>query len=99
MDVKQLTEKVVEHEARLAAHEEELKTLFNQQKAIEELTKTNGELISKVGEMSGTLASVDKRLDEIENDGKRKRFAVWQIAASALLGGGITYLVTLVLGG
>ena len=37
MDTSHLTEKVLEHEAMLAAHTQELKTLFHQQKNIEQL--------------------------------------------------------------
>lgn len=48
MDLRQLTEKAIEHEARIAAHDEELKTLFNQQKNIEKLADSTRELAQSV---------------------------------------------------
>ena len=44
MDVHQLTTKVMEHEAALAAHKEELKTLFTQQKNFEKMVKSIQEM-------------------------------------------------------
>lgn len=99
MDVHQLTEKAIAHEARLAAHDEELKTLFNQQKNIEKLADSTRELAQSVKGLTVRVNDVDDRLDTIEGEERKKRFAVWQIIVSALFGGALTYLVTLALGG
>ena len=99
MDVRQLTEKTIAHEARLAAHDEELRTLFNQQKNIEKLEDSTRDLEQSVKELTVRVNDVDDRLDTIEGEERKKRFAVWQIIVSALFGGALTYLVTLALGG
>lgn len=97
MDIKQLTEKTVEHEARLAAHDEELKTLFNQQRNIEKLADSTRELAQSVKELAVRVDGVDERLEVIEQDKRHKGNVVWQIIVSALLGGALTYLVTQIL--
>lgn len=94
MDVHQLTTKVMEHEAALAAHKEELKTLFTQQKDIETLAKSTQELAESVKELTVRVNSVDERLDTMEGEKSRRRFALWQILLSALAGGAVTYIIT-----
>lgn len=99
MDLRQLTEKAIEHEARIAAHDEELKTLFNQQKNIEKLADSTRELAQSVKGLAVRVDGVDERLGTIEGEERKKTFAVWQIIVSALFGGALTYIVTLALGG
>ena len=96
MDVHQLTTKVMEHEAALAAHKEELKTLFTQQKNIETLAKSTQELAESVKELTVRLNSDYERLDTMEGEKSRKRFALWQILLSAMAGGDVTYTITYV---
>lgn len=90
----ELTQKMIEHEARLAGHDEELKTLFRQQKEMRELVESVHELALSVQELTGKVKDVDGRLEVIETDRRQKGHAIWQIVVSALLGGAITYLVT-----
>lgn len=97
MNLEQLTEKTVAHEAKLAAHDEELKTLFRRQDELQTLAKSTQDLAISVRELAGKLKDVDGRLETIEEDKKKKGFAIWQIAVSAILGGALTYLVTLAL--
>lgn len=97
MDLKDLTVKVVEQGERIAAHEEEIKTLFNQQKNIEQLADSTYELAMSVKELNYKVSNVDDRVVEMENEKRQKHFALWQIVMSALLGGMITYCVTLLL--
>lgn len=97
MDLKDLTVKVVEQGERIAAHEEEIKTLFNQQKNIEQLADSTYELAMSVKELNYKVSNVDDRVAEMENEKRQKHFALWQIIMSALLGGMITYCVTLLL--
>lgn len=97
MNLEQLTNKTVEHEAKLAAHEEELKTLFRRQDELQVLAKSTQDLAISVRDLAGKLNDVDERLESIEVDKQKKSFAIWQIAVSAILGGALTYLVTIAL--
>lgn len=94
MDMRQLTDKTMEHEARLAAHEEELKTLFNQQKNIEKLADSTHELAKSVERLTENVNDVDQRLDTIESTTRKRGAVIWQAVVSAIVGGGITYIVT-----
>ena len=97
MDVHQLTDKAMEHEARLAAHEEELKTLFNQQKNIEKLADSTHELAKSVERLTENVNEVDQRLHTIESTARKRGAVIWQTVVSAVIGGGITYLITQIL--
>nr|DAM30250.1 MAG TPA: hemolysin [Caudoviricetes sp.]DAS99370.1 MAG TPA: hemolysin [Caudoviricetes sp.] len=94
MDVHQLTTKVMEHEAALAAHKEELKTLFTQQKNFEKMVKSIQEMAEALQLMNVRVNSIDERLDTMEGEKSRRRFALWQILLSALAGGAVTYIIT-----
>ena len=61
MDASHLTEKVLEHEAMLAAHTQELKTLFHQQKNIEQLTENTRMLAESVRELTVKMNDVSDR--------------------------------------
>ena len=99
MDAHQLTTKVMEHEAALAAHKEELKTLFTQQKNIESIAKSTQEIAESVRELTLRVNELDEQLDILDTDKRNRGFAIWQALISALIGGGITYLITLAVGG
>jgi uncharacterized membrane protein YjjP (DUF1212 family) len=94
MDVHQLTTKVMEHEAALAAHKEELKTLFTQQKNFEKMVKSIQEMAEALQLMNVRVNSIDERLDTMEGEKSQRRFALWQILLSALAGGAVTYIIT-----
>ena len=99
MDTGKLTGIVMEHEAKLSAHGEELKTLFSQQKDIKALAKSTQELALSVRDLAGRVNDVDGRLEIIEQDKRHKGSIVWQTIVSALLGGALTYIITLALRG
>lgn len=94
MDVHQLATKVMEHEAALAAHKEELKTLFTQQKNFEKMVKSIQEMAEALQLMNVRVNSIDERLDTMEGEKSQRRFALWQILLSALAGGAVTYIIT-----
>ena len=94
MDLHQLTTKVMEHEAALAAHKEELKTLFTQQKNFEKMVKSIQEMAEALQLMNVRVNSIDERLDTMEGEKSQRRFALWQILLSALAGGAVTYIIT-----
>lgn len=97
MDIHELTSRVIAHGEKLVAHEEEIKTLFNQQKNIESLAASSYELAQSVKELTIKVNNVDERLEVIEGEKRNKGFAIWQIAMSAIIGGAITYCITLLL--
>lgn len=94
MDVHQLTTKVMEHEAALAAHKEELKTLFTQQKNFEKMVKSTQEMAEALQLMNVRVNSIDERLDTMEGEKSQRRFALWHVLLSALAGGAVTYIIT-----
>lgn len=94
MDIHELTDRVVKHGEKIAAHDEEIKTLFNQQKNIEKLAQTTQELALSVKELTAHMCGVEDRLETIEKEKKQKSLAVWQAVISAIVGGAVTYLVT-----
>lgn len=94
MDVHQLTTKAMEHEAALAAHKEELKTLFTQQKNFEKMVKSIQEMAEALQLMNVRVNSIDERLDTMDGEKSQRRFALWQILLSALAGGAVTYIIT-----
>ena len=98
MDTSHLTEKVLEHEAMLAAHTQELKTLFNQQKNIEQLTENTRMLAESVRELTVKMNDVSERVQVIEEEGRQRRFAVWQIVMTAVLGGIAGYVLNMLIG-
>jgi len=94
MDAHQLTTKVMEHEARLAAHNEEIKTLFNQQKNIEKLADSTHDLAKSVEKLTARMSDVDERVTIMESTARKKGLAIWQALASAIIGAAITFLLT-----
>lgn len=94
MDIHELTDRVVKHGEKIAAHDEEIKTLFNQQKNIEKLAQTTQELALSVKNLTAHMCGVEDRLEIIESEKRQKGFAVWQIVLSAIVGGVVTYLAT-----
>lgn len=94
MDAHQLTTKVMEHEARLAAHNEEIKTLFNQQKNIEKLADSTHDLAKSVEKLTARMSDVDERVTIMESTARKKGLAIWQALVSAIIGAAITFLLT-----
>lgn len=94
MDMHELTSRVIKHGEKISAHDEEIKTLFNQQKNIERLANTTQELALSVKDLTAHMCGVEDRLETIESEKQQKGFAVWQAVISALVGGGITYIIT-----
>ena len=94
MDIHELTSRGFEHGEKISAHDEEIKTLFNQQKNIEKLAQTTQELALSVKELTAHMCGVEDRLETIEKEKKQKSLAVWQAVISAIVGGAVTYLVT-----
>ena len=94
MDIHEITPRIFEHTEILSAHEQEIKTLFKQQKNIEALTESTQNLAISVKEIAMQQKDICDRLADIEDEKKQKNLAIWQAAVSAVVGGVVTYLVT-----
>lgn len=94
MDIHEITTRIFEHAEILSAHEQEIKTLFKQQKNIEALTESTQNLAISVKEIAIQQKDISDRVADIEEEKRQKGFAIWQIVVSAIAGGAVTYLVT-----
>ena len=94
MDIHEITTRIFEHGEILSAHEQEIKTLFKQQKNIEALTESTQNLAISVQEIAIQQKDISERVADIEGEKRQKNLAIWQAAASAVVGGVVTYLVT-----
>lgn len=94
MNTEQLTEKILNHESRLSKHTEDIKTLFEQQKAINDLAKSTQSMATNLATLTEQVKSMNDRVSSFEEEKAKKGFAIWQIVISAALGGVITYVMT-----
>lgn len=103
-------EESTENMAKLIAENREqfnrIETIENLSGEIKSLTESvhsialsTHDIKGEIGNVKGELTHVGDRLGVIENDKRQKNLAVWQVFVSALLGGGLTLLVTKMLGG
>lgn len=99
MTNEQLTQISIEQAERISHIEADVKTLFTELKAYHEIVEGIHELALSVQKLSDRIENMDVRLGAIENDKRTKAHAIWQIVVSAVLGGGLTLLVTTLLGG
>lgn len=90
-------ERLQEHGEHLARHDEQIKTLFAQQSAIKELTESTHSLAMSVEKLTTRVCSIETDIGNINTEKKQKNFALWQIVMSAIIGGGITFLITTIL--
>jgi predicted nucleic acid-binding Zn-ribbon protein len=93
MDTIQLTEEIMELSKKTASHDQQIKTLFHQQAEIKKLTDATHELALSVKDLTNNIMNVDERVRCIEDEKRKKSFAVWQIVAGALIGGAIGYFI------
>lgn len=106
MNNEDLTKKTVEQAEDISTCKADIKEIFERLKKLEEHEKEHGKLLESINEwalntkeLAGNVRNVEERLEIIEQNGRQKNFAVWQIAASALIGGIITFAMTMILGG
>ena len=90
-------ERLQEHGEHLARHDEQIKTLFLQQADIKTLAESTHSLAMSVERLTQRVCSVEDDLEALDKEKKQKSFAVWQIIASAVIGGTATFLLTHVL--
>lgn len=98
MEVDKVTDKIMEHEGKIAKVESDIKTLFNQQKSIEKLVDTTQSLAISVEKLASKVNDVDDRLDCIENSEKQKNFEVWRAIVPTAIVGIVSFLIARLLG-
>ncbi|MEA5004324.1 MAG: hypothetical protein VB081_12625 [Christensenella sp.] len=97
MDTKQLTEKVIVIGEEVKGHEQQIRTLFEQQKEIKDLTKATNSLAISVEKLADKVLNVDERLDCIEKGEKQKHFELWKVLVPGVVGALIMYAVNYML--
>lgn len=98
MNTEQLTEKIIDHESRLSKHTEDIKTLFEQQKAIKDLAESTQCMATNIAALTEQVKSMNTRVSAFEEEKAKRGFAIWQIVASAALGAAVTFIVSKMLG-
>lgn len=101
MTLEALTEKTMNQEAQIAKNAADISTIFHQldnhnERIVENSKTINAihDLALSVRELTGKVDDVDKRVKSIEEEKKQRTHAIWQIIVSAVIGGGLTLLVT-----
>jgi hypothetical protein len=98
METDKVTDKIMEHEGKIAKVESDIKTLFNQQKSIEKLVDTTQSLAISVEKLASKVNDVDDRLDCIENGEKQKSFEVWRAIVPTAIVGVASFVIARLLG-
>lgn len=101
MDNALLTQKTMEQEAKIAHQQADIEEIFRQQKKQDAKIEENSKMLTVIHELVVTMTEVkcgvqdlNERVEIIENDKRTKAHAVWQIIISAVIGGGLTLLIT-----
>ena len=91
-------EKVVEYGNDIARHNEQIRTLFEQQKEIRELAKSTNNLALAVEKLAEQFKNVDSRICAIEDADKYKANIIWACVVTGVIGSVVTFVVTKFLG-
>lgn len=81
---------------KVARHDEQIKTLFEQQNTIKGLTESTHALALSVQKLTDKIASQDERLDAIEDSEKYKSRAIWSSIVSGILGAAVAALCAII---
>lgn len=81
---------------KVARHDEQIKTLFEQQNTIKGLTESTHALALSVQKLTDKISSQDERLDAIEDSAKYKRRAIWSSIVSGILGAAVAALCAII---
>lgn len=81
---------------KVARHDEQIKTLFEQQNTIKGLTESTHALALSVQKLTDKIASQDERLDAIEDSAKYKSRAIWSSIVSGILGAAVAALCAII---
>ena len=93
MDTHELTNKMMECQKIMAAHTEEIKTLFQQQKQITSLAESTNRLALSVEKLAGQMEGHEERLSEIEEGVRYKSRTVWASVVTGILGAVVAFIV------
>ena len=92
-----ITERLQEHGEHLARHDEQIKSLFLQQADIKGLADSTHSLALSVEKLTQKVVVLEENIEEMNDERRKKGFAVWQIVTYAVVGGAVTFLVTQIL--
>lgn len=81
---------------KVARHDEQIKTLFEQQATIRGLTESTHVLALSVQKLTDKIASQDERLDAIEDSARYKSRAIWSSIVSGVLGAAVAAVCAIV---
>ena len=98
MDTRQLTTEIARIDRTVSGHTEQIRTLFEQQKEIKDLTKATNSLAISVEKLADKVMNVDERLDPIEKGEKQKRFEIWKAVVPTMIVGIVSFLIARLLG-
>ena len=93
-----IDEIIMLHSTEIAKQEQQIKTLFEQQKEIRELAKSTNNLALAVEKLAEQFKNVDGRIGAIENDKRYHANIIWACVATGVIGAAITFLMTSLLG-
>ena len=78
-------------------HAEQIKTLFERQKEIKELTESVHTIAMSLKDTKGELKGVNERLERIEETTRYKSRTVWACLVTGVLGAAVAYAVSTIL--
>lgn len=88
---------MAEWETAFAHHDEQIKTLFANQKIIEKLADSVQELAESIAIQTEQIKNMDKRLSSIEDSSKYKNRTIWACVVTGILGAIVSYVISSVL--
>ena len=95
--MEELAKKVNKNSEELAEHRQQIKTLFESQKEIKELTESTYKLATSVEKLAMRADDTDKRLSVIENTARNRVNIIWACVATGIIGATVTYIMAAIL--
>lgn len=89
---------MAEWEAAFARHDEQIKTLFNQQKEIKDIAESTNKLALALEKLTAEMCSQKTRLEAIEETARYKNRTVWACVVTGVLGAIVASGVAALLG-
>lgn len=94
MEIEKVADDLMEVRERVARIENAIDALSRQQNAIDILATSVQDLALSLKEVTCQTTVITDRIDCIENDKRSKRFFIWSIIVSGILGAIITKVLT-----
>lgn len=85
-------------ETAFAHHDEQIKTLFNNQKIIEKMADSVHEMAESIATQTEQIKNMEKRLSSIEESAIYKNRTVWACVVTCVLGAAVAAVMAMALG-